>query len=102
MKTLNKLVVALIFTLSLNAYASTPKINSITLNDETVIESNEISRVHYFGSIKIIDYIELNSGSRIESIEIKNISYQNKFQGTSNKPGAQVLAGAKSGDGSGG
>lgn len=97
MKNLNKLVIALLLTLSLGAHASTLKVESVILNDDSVVNSNEISAIH-------IDYIDLSEGSRIESSDIKKIILKNHLKGDSSRPGLEFNAAIKigGGDGSGG
>ena len=94
---MNTLIVALLLTLGLNAQASMLKVESVVLNDDSIINSNEISAIHF-------DYIDLNEGSRIESSDIKKIILKNHLNGDSSRPGFEFNAAAKmsGGDGSGG
>jgi hypothetical protein len=97
-----KLLITLFLTLGLNAHASTPKIESVILNDGTVIKGSEIASVRIFSYINTVDYIALKEGSRIESSDIKKVIF--KDSGSTSKTGLenQVNGVRSGGDGSGG
>ena len=91
-------------TLGLNAHATVLRINSVILNNETIIKNNEISAVHFLPYINTVDFIELNIGSRIESTDIKKIIFQEFIKSNSSRPGIEYQdRGVRTGgDGSGG
>ena len=64
------LIITIIFILSFSANARNVK--AILLTDNTVIQNNEILKIH-FRTSKNIDYVELNEGSRIESNDSKKV-----------------------------
>jgi hypothetical protein len=101
---MNKFIVALLLTLALDAQASVQIIESLVLNDGSIIGSDKISNVHIFPYIKTIDYIDLNEGSRIESSEIKKVNFLNRLEGHSSglRMGNQAFMTKVGGDGSGG
>ena len=101
---MNKLIVALLLTMGLNAHASTLKVDSVILNDDSIVAGSEVSTFHIFPYINTVDYIDLKEGSRIESSDIKKVIFKNHFNGGSSKPGIEFQARAAKvgGDGSGG
>lgn len=101
---MNKLIVALLLTIGLGAHASTLKVDSIILADDSVVAGSEVSSLHIFPYINTVDYIDLKAGSRIESSDIKKIIFKNHLNGDSSRPGMefQVRAAKVGGDGSGG
>lgn len=90
--------------MGLNAHASTLKVDSIILTDDSVVVGSEVSSLHIFPYINTVDYIDLKEGSRIESSDIKKIIFKNHFNGDSSRPGIEFQARAAKvgGDGSGG
>lgn len=101
---MNKLIVALVLTMGLNAHASTLKVDSVVLTDDSVVAGSEVSTLHIFPYINTIDYIELKEGSRIESSDIKKVIFKNRFNSDSSRPGLgfQTFGAKVGGDGSGG
>lgn len=71
MKKYLNLTYAILLTLSVSVKATESNINSITLNDSTIISGNEITGIFN-------DYLELKEGTRIESTEIKEIKFKNQ------------------------
>ena len=66
------LIFTMIFILNFSAHAR--NVRAILLTDNTVIQKNEISRIH-FRTLENIDYVELKEGSRVESIDIKKVHF---------------------------
>jgi hypothetical protein len=95
-------LITLFLTLGLNAHASTPKIESVILNDGTIIKSNEIASVHIFSYINTVDYIALKEGSRIESSDIKKVIFKDSDFTSKASINNQVNGVRSGGDGSGG
>ena len=85
-----------------SAYASS-NVESVILNDGTIVIGKEISKTHLIPLTKKIDFIELSEGSRIESNDIKIVNFKTQLSNKFQRPGIQVQAAVKSGgDGSGG
>lgn len=88
--------------MGMTAHASS-NVESVVLNDGTVVAGNEISDAHFVPFSNQIDFLELTEGSKIESSDIKTVNFKklfpNKFQNSFNQVRAAVRVG---GDGSGG
>lgn len=89
--------------MGMSAHASS-NVESVVLNDGTVVNGNEISNTHYIPFTSKIDFLELNEGSKIESSDIKTVKFKANLSNKFLKTGIQVQARAVriGGDGSGG
>jgi hypothetical protein len=77
MKKTISFIIAASFILSLSANARLAQVKLITLSDDSIISSQDISAIHLAPDKSSIDFIELNEGAKIESSEIKNVYFQN-------------------------
>ena len=84
--------------LSFSAHSAYSRIDSVVLTDYSIISGQEISAINTLDSK--VDYIELESGSRVEFSEIKQINFKNKTQENSYQYHAKKIS--VGGDGSGG
>jgi hypothetical protein len=98
-----KLIIALFLIMSMSAHAST-NVESVVLNDGTMVNGNEILNTHFIPLTNKIDFIELFEGSRIESNDIQTVNFKTLLSNKFLKTGIQVQARATriGGDGSGG
>ena len=96
MKIFKKLMICLTLAFSFNTMASSIKIISFTLKDNSKFSINDISKTH-LQIDKTVDFIELKDGSKIEGSEIKNISLENQLRSR-----VETLNTVRMGDGSGG
>ena len=88
--------------MGMSAHAST-NVDSVVLNDETIVNANEILNAHFIPLTNKIDFIELSEGSRIESNDIKTVNFKTLLSNKFLKTGIQVQAATRvGGDGSGG
>lgn len=85
------------------AHASS-RVESVVLNDGSVVKGNEISNAHFFSHTNRIDFIELSEGSRVESNDIKTVNFKTILSNKFLKTGIQVQSRVvrTGGDGSGG
>lgn len=98
MKKLNFYVSAVLMCLSFSAH-SFAKIDSIVLNDNTIISAKEIAAINSHSFTNELDFVELEIGSRIESSEIKEIIFKDQKQNGAKDFEVNFKVG---GDGSGG
>ncbi len=100
---MKSLIFGLLVLLSANSY-SAMRIDSIKLNDDSVITANQIETPHFAPITNEIDYVDLLDGSRVESTEIKTINFKSNLSNKFLKSGIEVQARAVriGGDGSGG
>lgn len=100
---MKSLIFGLLVLLSANSYSAT-RINSIKLNDDSIVTENQIETTHFAPFTNEIDYVDLLDGSRIESTEIKSINFKSNLENKFLKSGIQVQAKIvrTGGDGSGG
>ncbi len=85
--------------MAMSAHAS--NLESVVLNDGTIVNASEILNAHFIPLTNKIDFIELTEGSRIESDDIKTVNFKTLLTNKFLRPGIQIQS-RVGGDGSGG